>query len=106
MNGGKNVEGSGHGKGKQAHSLPNKALQANTAGGLSARHRPQRSNQQMAGLAAHNNSRRCWPASRRAVQVDGGSAVVLAARKAGADLPKPVSTPPIAFACHCPYPLP
>ena len=39
-----------------------------------------------------------------AVQVDGGSAVVLAARKAGADLPNPVSTPPIAFAC--PYPLP
>jgi len=34
-----------------------------------------------------NNSRRCRPASRRAVQVDGGSAVVLAARKAGADLP-------------------
>ena len=28
-----------------------------------------------------------WPPSRRAVQVDGGSAVVLAARKAGADLP-------------------
>ena len=28
-----------------------------------------------------------WPASRLAVQGDGGSAVVLAARKAGADLP-------------------
>ena len=35
-----------------------------------------------------NHSRRqSWPASRRAVQVDGGSAVVLAARKAGSDLP-------------------
>ena len=29
-----------HGKGEQAHSLQNKALQADTAGGLSARHRP------------------------------------------------------------------
>ena len=38
---------------QQAHSLQNKALQANTAGGLSARHRPQRHNgQQLAGLAA------------------------------------------------------
>ena len=34
-----------------------------------------------------NNSHRCWPASRRAVQVGGGSAVVLATRKAGSDLP-------------------
>ena len=44
LNGGKNVdEGSGHdmAKGGQAHSLLNKALQANTAGGLSARHRSQ-----------------------------------------------------------------
>ena len=31
--------------------------------------------------------RQSWPASRRAVQISGGSAVVLAARKAGADLP-------------------
>ena len=43
----------------------------------------------------------------RAVQVDGGSAVVLATQKAGSDLPSlSVSLPPIAFACHCPYPLP
>ena len=34
-----------------------------------------------------NNSSRCWPASRRAVQVGGGSAVVLATQKAGSDLP-------------------
>ena len=46
-------------------------------------------NQQLAGLAAKTTAARwCWPASRRAVQVGGGSAVVLAARKAGADLPK------------------
>ena len=32
-------------------------------------------------------SRRRWPASRRAVQVGGGSAVVLATRKVGSDLP-------------------
>ena len=94
LNGAKQLErgqtdeqGSGHGKGEQAHSPLNKALQADTAGGLSAQHRPQRNNQQMAGLAANNNRRQSWPASRRAVQVDGGSAVVLAARKAGADLP-------------------
>ena len=41
-----------------------------------------------------------------AVQVSGGSAEILATMKAGADLPTPVPTPPIAFACHCPYPLP
>ena len=34
-----------------------------------------------------------------------GSAVVLAARKAGADLPNPVSTPAIAFAMPCPLPF-
>ena len=34
-----------------------------------------------------------------------GCAVVLALKKAGSDLPT-VPTPPIAFACHCPYPLP
>ena len=32
-------------------------------------------------------SRRSWPASRRAVQVGGGSAVVLATRKASSDPP-------------------
>ena len=43
----------------------------------------------------------------RAVQVDGGSAVVLATQEAGSDLPNlSVSLPPIAFACHCLYPLP
>ena len=41
----------------------------------------------MAGLAAKQQLPPSWPASRRAVQVDGGSTVVLAARKAGADLP-------------------
>ena len=41
-----------------------------------------------------------------AMQVSGGSAAVLTARKAGSDLPTPVPTPPIASACHCPYPLP
>ena len=34
------------------------ALQANTAGGLSARHRPQNKRPQLAGLAAETNSRR------------------------------------------------
>jgi len=54
-----------------------------------------------------NNSRRrqSWPASRRAVQVDGGSAVVLALRRR-AQTYLTISLPPIAFACHCLYPLP
>ena len=56
MNGGKNVEGSGHGMAK-AKRQANKArrtrpLQANTAGGLSARHRPQRNNSQLTKLAS------------------------------------------------------
>ena len=62
---------------------------------------------QLAGLAAKKqqlpDERRSL--SRRAVQVDGGSAVGLAARKAGADLPT-VPSPPNAFACQCLYPLP
>ena len=112
MNGrGKNVEGSGHdmakGKGKQANkACRTRQLQADTAGRLSVRHRPQNNSQQLAGLAARTTAARgCRLASRRAVQVDGGSAVVLALKKAGSDLPN-VPTPPIAFACHCPDPLP
>ena len=86
----------------EANSPQNKPLQANTAGGPSARHRPHNKRPQMTGLAANNSCRRRRPL---AVQVSGGSAVVLAAMKAGSDLPT-VPTPPIAFACHCPYPLP
>ena len=56
----------------------------------------------MTGLAAKTTAA---DQRRPAVQVSGGSAGVLAAMKAGADLPT-VPTPPIAFACHCPYPLP
>ena len=60
-------------------------------------------NQQLAGLAAKTTA--ADVVLPLAVQVSGGSAVVLAAMKAGADLPD-VPTPPNAFACHCPYPLP
>ena len=77
------------GKGWTAGTQPaEQALQANTAGGLSARLRPQNKRPQMAGLAAITTAadqRR--PASRRAVQIGGGSAKMLALRKAGADLP-------------------
>ena len=65
----------------------------------------QNNSQQMAGLAA-NNSRRCWPASRRAVQVDGGSTVVLATQEAGSDLP--TCLPPTYRLClslYIPTPL-
>ena len=74
----------------QANSPQNKPLQADTTGGLSARHRPQNKRPQMASLAANNSCRR-RPVPL-AVQVSGGSAGVLALRKAGSDLP------------ICPYP--
>ena len=80
--------GSGHGKGEQAHSLQNKA----TAGKHSRQTlRP--------AQALKKQTASSWPASqqttaadvvgrpRHAVQVDGGSAVLLATRKAGSDLP-------------------
>ena len=91
--------------GQQAeHSPLNKPLQADTAGGLSARHRPHDKRPQIAGLAAITTAADDIGLPF-AVQVSGGSAVVLATMKAGSDLPT-VPTPPIAFACHCPYPLP
>ena len=91
---------------EQAGTQPaEQQLQADTAGRLFVRLRPQNKRPQMTSLAAKTQLPTMM-ASCRAVQVGGGSAVVLALRKAGADLPKPVPTPPIAFACHCPYPLP
>ena len=90
--------------GKAGKTQPaEQALQANTAGGLSARLRPQNQQPAVGRLRSKNTTaaRRCC----LAVQLGGGSAVVLAARKAGPVLPT-VPTPPIAFACHCPYPLP
>ena len=79
-------------------------LQADTAGGLSARLRPRRNTRPTVGRLCSKNTAAddVFPL---AVQVSGGSAMVLALRKAGSDLPT-VPTPPIAFACHCPYPLP
>ena len=92
------------GKGwQQAHSLQNKAVQADTAGGLSARHRPQNKRPQMAGLAAKTAADDLACLSR-AVQVGGGSAKMLALRKAGADLPNlslPHLTPlPVTVPTH------
>ena len=72
---------------RQTKSLQNKALQANTASGCSIRHRPQETNsQQVAGLAA-KTAAADDVVLPLAVQVSGGSAVVLAAMKAGSDLP-------------------
>ena len=88
--GANDVEGSGHGMARASRHTARrtKPLQADTAGGLSARHRPQNKQPAVGRPRSKNNSRRrCRPASRRAVQVDGGSAVVLALRKAGSDLP-------------------
>ena len=75
------------GKGKQAHSPQNKALQANTAGGLSIRHRPQNTRPTDGRPCSKQQLPTTSCTSRRAVQVGGGSAKVLALRKAGADLP-------------------
>ena len=107
LNGTRTVdEGSGHGRQRRTGTQPaEQALQANTAGGLSVRHRPQNKRPQMAGLAAKTTTAADDVGLPPAVQVSGGNAVVLASRKAGADLPN-CPTPPIAFACHCPYPLP
>ena len=93
------------GKGGTAGTQPaEQTLQADTASGFSARHRPQNKRPQTAGLAARTTAADDVVLPL-AVQVSGGSAVVLAAMKAGADLPT-APTPTIAFACHCPYPLP
>ena len=54
----------------------------------------------------YNSRRRRWPASRRAVQVGGGSAVVLATQGAGSDLP--TCLPPTYRLClslYLPTPL-
>ena len=79
------VKGSGHGRqnGRQAkHSLLNKALQADTAGRLSARHRPQ-NKRPTVGRPRSEQQPQMTSASRRAGK--WGSAVVL--RKAGSNLP-------------------
>ena len=73
LNGGKNLMRAVGmaGKGTQAHSLLNKPLQADTAGGLSARHRPRRTNgPQLADFAANNNSHKA--VLPLVVQVGGG----------------------------------
>ena len=100
--------GSGHGKGRMQAGKQKGPQNKATAGGHSRRIlRPaQASKQQRPAIgrprSKHNSRRQSWPASRRAVQVDGGSAVVLAARKAGSDLlnlflphlsPLPVTVP-------------
>ena len=112
MNGGKNVEeGSGHGMAKASrHTQPAEQGRCRrtqpaddpTGTGLKAQLqtiRPIQASQQ-------NNSHRCRPASRRAVQVGGGSAVVLATQEAGSDLP--TCLPPTYRLClslHIPPPL-
>ena len=82
------VKGSGHGRQRMATGKQpaEQALQANTAGGLSARHRPHNKRPPVGRPRSETTAADddVWPF---AVQVSGGSAVVLAAMKAGADLP-------------------
>ena len=88
---GKNDESSGHGMAKASNrhtACRTRPLQADTAGRWSAQHRPQKTTASRWPASQQNNSRRRhWLASRRAVQVCGGSAMVLALRKVGSDLP-------------------
>ena len=60
---------------------------------------------QLAGLAANTTAAADDVGFSLAVQVRGGSTVVLAAMKAGADLPILSLPPTNSFACHFPYPL-
>ena len=90
MNGGKNDEGSGHGRQKVAAGTQpaEQALQANTAGGSPpGSGLEEASGPQLAGGAAKQQLPADDVVLPLAVQVSGGSAVVLAAMKAGADLP-------------------
>ena len=94
--------GSGHGRQRVAAGTQpaEQVLQANTAGGLSARLRPRTNGPQLAGLAANTT----------AADADGcragkwGECDVLALRKAGSDLPNlslPQLTPlPVTVPTH------
>ena len=97
-----------HGKGEQAHSLQNRPLQADTAGGLSARHRPQRNKTATdAGRPRSETTAADKVGRPLAVQcrlMGGVQWCWHSGRRAQTYLPVP--TPPIAFACHCTYPLP
>ena len=90
--------GSGHGKGEQAHSLLNKA----TAGGHSRQticpaQASKVHNSQLTKLAGLS------PCSAGYWREYGGAGT----QKVGSDLPNlSISLLPIAFACHCTYPLP
>ena len=103
--------GMGHGKGGQArHSKAkqgrcNKQPADEVAGtGLAAKQPAD----EMAGtgLAVNTASRRSWPAPCLEMEVGGGSAVVLATRKAGSDLPYrlPPNLSPLPVSVH-PHPL-
>ena len=93
MNGGKNIDVCMAWQRWQASKAGRtRPLQANTAGGRSDRHRPR---------SKTTASRRHWPASRRAVQVGGGSTVVLALKRR-AQTYLPVCLPPTYRLCLSP----
>ena len=85
------------------HRLLNKATAGNSASGFSARHRPHNKRPQMTGLAA-NNQPQMTSASRRAGK--WGECRGTCSHEGGCRPTYTVPTPPNAFACHCPYPLP
>ena len=109
LNGGKMLMGSGHGRQRwQANKQP---AEQGTAGRHSRQTlRPAQASKQTATdgrpRSENNSCRSRWPASRRAVQVSGGECSGTGSHEGGCRPTYTVPTPPIAFACHCPYPLP
>ena len=104
--------GSGHGRQRVDTAGKTQPAEQGTAGGHSRQTlRPAQALTTTASgwpaLQQKNNScGRCWPASCRVVQVGGGSAVVLAARKAGSDLPnRPNPTYRLCLSLSLPTPL-
>ena len=121
MNGASYEKGSGHGMAKVAagkQSPPNRPLQATqpadnptgtgleeqTASSWPASQQTNSRRRRWPASQQNNSRRRRWPASRRAVQVDGGSAVVLATQEAGSDLlylsPSHLSPLPVTVHTH------
>ena len=105
MNGGKNMSravGMAGKNGEQAHSLLNKATAGKHSRWTLRLAQASRNNQPMAWLRSKNTTA-ADDVLPLAVQVSGGNAVVLAAMKAGADLPTvlPHLTPlPVTVPTH------
>ena len=101
---GKNDEGSGHGMAKASrHTQPaeqGRCRRTQPADNPTGTGLKETTASSWPASQQNNSRRRRWPASRRAVQVDGGRAVVLATQEAGSDLP--TCLPPTYRLCLSP----